>query len=514
MAQDIVAVPPRSFYPPQGSYYPIRPPEETVGWKATKQFFFVLFKWKRMILSFLFVFTVAALAAAYLKPPVRAATAKIMLKGDRTPLMISGLTPLSSRFAFSPQIMQTEIEMMRSREVLFPVAKKILSETGREKETLNVDATDGVMGALSANTVATAIPETNIIQVTHFAQTSEDAERNLRRIVDQYLDRQAEIQSGSGKLLKFYEQEKERVGASLLQAEEQLNNWQEKNKTLSIDKQIHDQLGMLADSEKALAQTEAEIEPAKSRIGFLTGQLNAIPERLVMSREQVRNPAATKLQTDLSVAEVALTDLLLRYTEKDRRVQEKREQIAILKKQLTEADQQEVIGKEITGLNPIREGLMKELASTRSLLGSLITKREILRKQLGDVAASLPALREKQLEIERRSRVVGFHKEAYQLYGKKLEEARIATGIGKEQLGHIAVIEVPHAVAFTGDFQKRIGLVILAAFVGLALGMAIAFGLEFFNNTLRTQEDAEHYLGLPVLTAIPDLRDRPVALLS
>jgi capsular polysaccharide biosynthesis protein len=44
--------------------------------------------------------------------------------------------------------------------------------------------------------------------------------------------------------------------------------------------------------------------------------------------------------------------------------------------------------------------------------------------------------------------------------------------------------------------------------------MAIAFGLEFFNNTLRTQEDAEHYLGLPVLAAIPDLRDRPVALLS
>jgi uncharacterized protein involved in exopolysaccharide biosynthesis len=507
MAQDIIPVPP-------GSLYPVRPSEETVGWKATKQFFFVIFKWQRLILSFFLVFAVAAVAAIYLKPPVRAATAKIMLKADRTPQLISGLNTLSSRFAFSPQIMQTEIEMIRSREVLSPVAKKLLSGNGREEKDLKNSEIDAMVGTLSASTVATAIPDTSIIQVTHFAQTSEVAERNLRLITDQYLERQAEIQSGSGKLLKFYEQEKDRVGAQLQEGEDRLKEWQEKNNTVSIDKQVNDQLGILSDWEKALGQTEAEIEPAKSRIAFLNSQLRSLPERMVMSREQVRNPAATKLQTDLIAAEIALKDLLLRYTEKDRRVQEKREQITNLKKELVEADKEEVIGKEITGLNPIREGLMRELATTQTQLSSFMTKRETLRKQVRDLSATLPALREKQLEVERRSRTVGLHKDAYQLYGKKLEEARIATGLGKEQLGHIAVIENAHAVEIAGDFQKRTGLVVLAAFVGLALGMAIAFGFEFFNNSLRTQEDAEHYLGLPVLAAIPDLRDRPVALLS
>ncbi|MGH7931278.1 MAG: Wzz/FepE/Etk N-terminal domain-containing protein, partial [Candidatus Binatia bacterium] len=215
MAQDIIPV-------STGSVYSIRPPEETVGWKATKQFFFVIFKWKRLIVSFFLVFTIAASAAMYLKPPVRAATAKILLKGDRTPLMISGLANLSSRYAFSAQIMQTEIEMMRSREVLFPVAKKVLSGNGREEENLKDSEVDVLVDALSASTVATAIPETNIIQVTHFARTSADAETKLHLIIDRYLDRQAEIQSGSAKLLKFYEHEKERVGAQLLQAEEQL----------------------------------------------------------------------------------------------------------------------------------------------------------------------------------------------------------------------------------------------------------------------------------------------------
>ena len=317
MPQDIMTMPP-------GSFYPVRPPEETVGWKATKQFFFVIFKWQRVILSFFLAFTAAALAAMYLKPPVRAATAKIMLKGDRTPLLISGLSNLSSRLPFSPQIMQTEIEMIRSREVLFPVAKKLLSGNGKEEKDLTDNEIDVMVGVLGGNTVAAAIPDTSIIQLTHFAQTSEDAERNLRLIIDQYLERQAEIQSGSAKLLKFYEQEKERVGSQLQEVEERLKEWQEKNNTVSIDKQINDQLGILSDWERALGQTEAEIEPAKSRIAFLNSQLSSLPERMVMSREQVRNPAAAKLQTDLIAAEVALKDLLMRYTEKDRRVQEKK----------------------------------------------------------------------------------------------------------------------------------------------------------------------------------------------
>jgi uncharacterized protein involved in exopolysaccharide biosynthesis len=123
-------------------------------------------------------------------------------------------------------------------------------------------------------------------------------------------------------------------------------------------------------------------------------------------------------------------------------------------------------------------------------------------------------MREKKVDINRLSRDVDLHRNAFMLYGKQFEEARVATGLGKEQLGNIALIERPHAVPFTKDFQKRIGLVFLAAFVGLALGMAIAFGFELFNNSLRTQEDVEHYLGVSVLAAIPDLRDRPVALMS
>jgi hypothetical protein len=83
--------------------------------------------------------------------------------------------------------------------------------------------------------------------------------------------------------------------------------------------------------------------------------------------------------------------------------------------------------------------------------------------------------------------------------------------LGKERLGEITVIEQPHVDTRT-DLQQRVLMVLLAAFVGLTLGLAIAFGIEFFNSSLRTQEDIEYYLGVPMLAAISDLRDRPLAL--
>jgi uncharacterized protein involved in exopolysaccharide biosynthesis len=504
MAQDII---------PAGSFYPVRSQEENLGWKATKQLFFVIFKWQRLILSLFLAFAVAAGIALLLKPPVRTATTKILLKADRVPLQISGLSNLSGKVAYSPQIMQSEVEVFMSREVLLPVAKKLLSGNGKTEKDVGAGEVEAMIASLANSTVPVALPETNVIQVTYFARTAEEAEQTLGLIVDQYLEQQANIQSGSTKLLKFYDQEKERVGAELVEAEEQLKKLQEKNNTVSVDAEIPRQLEMAAGREKALQEVEAEIEATRAKIASLKKQLSSQPERSMMMREVVRNPLVTKLKGDLVAAELALQDLLQRYTDKDRRVQEKREQIAHLKKELADAEKEEVIGRETTGSNPLREVMEKDLAAAQALLASLASQREIVRGQVRDASAVLAGLRGKKVETDRLSRVVDLRKEAVMLYGKKMEEARIAAGLGREQLANVAMIEKPHATLST-DLIKRIAMVLLAAIVGMGLGMGIAFGFEFFNNSLRTQEDVEYYLGLPVLAAIPDLQGRPLALES
>lgn len=45
----------------------------------------------------------------------------------------------------------------------------------------------------------------------------------------------------------------------------------------------------------------------------------------------------------------------------------------------------------------------------------------------------------------------------------------------------------------------------IAGVLGVMLGVFIAFIVEYLDNTIKTPEDVEKYLGLPVLGAIPKM---------
>lgn len=500
MAQEII---------PAGSFYPAHSArtENRESWDATKEFLlFVVFKWKRLILMLFIAFTFAAAAAMYLKPPVRSATAEILIKADRLPLQISGLAGKAEKGQVV-QVMNSEVQLIESRQVLQAVATKLLSAPGK---TIPDEELELKINSITNNLFAVPLPDSTIIKVTYFAETNEEAVKVLSLVVDEYIEKQAAIQSGSGKLLKFYEQEKQRAETELRAAENLLNQWQGDNNTVSISQQITSQISILEEGRKALQQTEAQLEATRAKITIMRNQIDAQPERLVMEKDQVTNPLGITLKDKLLAAEVALQDLLQRFTDKHRSVQEKRQQIATLQRELAAAGEN-IVGREVTGLNPLKQNLKQQLADAQALASSLISQKQIRERQVSDVAVNLAALREKKVTIDDMSRSVDLHKETFMLYGKKLEEGRIATGLGHEQLANLAVIGPPHASSDT-DLFKRLVMVFMSAFVGMALGMAIAFGLSFFNNSIRTGSDIEFHLGLPVLAAIPELPPRPLLL--
>ena len=435
------------------------------GGVTTKQLFMAVFKCKWLITVLFLSFTVAASMAMYVKPPVRTATAKILLKPDRVSLQISGASAsVGGKLPYPSQVLQSEVELIKSREVLIPVAKKLLVAEGRFEKDLNTWEIEAKIALLRNGIVPLSFPDSSVIQVTYFAETAVEAVRVLQLIMEQYMVQHEVVYTGSTKLLTFYEQERDRVGAQLRAAEDQVKKWQEANNVTSIDEQISRYITTLADRERALQQADTE---------------------LVVARESVKDPLASKLKGDLVAAEVALQDILQRYTESDRRVQERRDQVSLIKKEL--------------------------VAAERGFLASLISQRGSLRAQVREASAAVAAMREKRVEFNRLSRIEELSREAFMLYGKKVEEARIAARLDKEQLSNVAVIEEPYAPSGT-DINKRIGVTLLAAIVGLSLGVGIAFIIDFLNTSIRTEADVEYYLGAPVLASIPDFKNHILAL--
>ncbi len=536
---------------PAGVALPLpRASEDALGSsRMLHQLLFVIFKRRRLILGTLAAFTVAAGIAMWLKPVTASATAKVLLKPDRIALQLANLVPEWSRLPHWPQMLQSEVELMDSPDVLRPVARTLLTRAAGAGATVGAAAVEAKANELGGNLVSLPVPDTNLIQMTYTAPKPEEALKVLRLVVDQYMDLHSRANSGAQDLLAFYRDEGNRVRHSLQAAEDDLEAWQEREGVVNIATQISDMLGSATERQKALRQTNADLEATAARIAQLERIRRAEPARRVTMQQQIRNPLLTKLEadvsaaevavkdidkhplvqkahTDLQTAQVALGDLRQRYTDADRHVREKAEQVAFLQQQLdtTEHDvessararlevlrkelaaaqrQAAITGSETSDRNLVRDELDKELTTARAQLASLGAQKTVLVQQIADLNQGLDGVRAKKVEDDRRQREVQARRDAFALYGKKLEEARIAAGLEKQQLASVALVQHPHIDPGT-DLRRRILMIVLAAFVGLVLGMAGAFGLEFVGTSLRTAGDVEYYLGVPVLAAIPD----------
>jgi uncharacterized protein involved in exopolysaccharide biosynthesis len=188
------------------------------------------------------------------------------------------------------------------------------------------------------------------------------------------------------------------------------------------------------------------------------------------------------------------------------------ERIKQVKVELAAANKEaDVPGREAVGPNPLREGLERDLVASRAQEKALASQRDTLRQQAREAAVTLASLRDKKVGVERLQRDVTVARDTYMTHARRLEEARIAAGLDKQQLSDIAIIEQPYATGDT-DFFRRVVIVLLGCVVGVGLGVAAAFCIEFFNNSVRTTEDVEFYVGLPVVATIPALPGTPVQL--
>ena len=517
--------------------------------RIARLFVFSVLKWRWAIMAVFVAVTVAVMIMTLLQPPVRSAVARVILRSGRASLQVPGFPYQGGRVA-SPEILRSEIQVITSRDVFRPVASLLLTGEGTLSAPVKEETVELLTDDLRRRTVTMAVSESSVILVRHHAPTSSEAVKNLRMIIDKYLEVRAVTDSGSAKLVTFYRRELDKAAAELRVSEDRLAEWRRKNNIASVDSELGKWIPALAEGERALQQTEAEIEATKAKIAFLRGRVEPEPERVVLNHERVKNPLIATLKADLAeamarsdeepqphiaklksellTAELALRNALQRYTDQDRIVQEKREQAEYLRRELASARRDvqvlvehkvgrlreelaaaeaagDVVARETVALNPLREDLKRELANAEALIRSLESRRQAHAIQIRELAAGVSALTGKKVEEERRDRLVKLAGEQVVQNTGRLDEARIAAALEKEQLAAVSVIEEPYA-ELDSDVRRWPAIVLVAGILGLTLGVGMAFGVESLRDRLRTGEEVEYYLGVPVLATVPEDR--------
>jgi len=142
----------------------------------------------------------------------------------------------------------------------------------------------------------------------------------------------------------------------------------------------------------------------------------------------------------------------------------------------------------------------------RTMLRAVQTEYRVARAREETLLGNVNQLRkegqelnEKEIQYLALQRESDSNQQLYEAVLKRLKETGVTGGLETNNVSVIEEASVPRAPIRP---RKTINLVV-SVLVGLFVGVGVALTIEYFDTTVKTPDDVERYLGLPVIGIVP-----------
>jgi uncharacterized protein involved in exopolysaccharide biosynthesis len=476
-----------------------------------RRILYVLFKQKTLICAIFLALSVPAFVYLLLKPVEYTGTAKVLVKPSREFLNVSpsntGYSNAGLGLLPSPEVINTEVQIIKSPQLAERVVKDVPfpDEDGKVPQTLTEREAKRQARWMKSLIVATPDKKSTVIDISITSPYEQDwTAKAVNRAAEVYLEEHLKVHKTQG-IGEFYDEQEKKLRLQLTKAEEALQAFQVKENIIDAPAEVTADLNAWAIFDKSLKQTESEIRETEQRLAVLDDQLKQQKATISSGTSITENPVYTQIRTKLTQLELERDGLLQRYTAEDRMVKDKQREIDDLKKKL-ETVKPTSVGSESISLNDVHRRILNELLGARVQLKALNEKKAALTKQVESYSAGAAEKKRKGFEYDRLLREVNVKKVNLDLYKQKAEEARISDAMDEQKFSNAYILE--RAAPPLSKAGRSFMLLLMVALVGSAgAAIAAAFGIEYFNNTLRNENDIEDEIGLPVLATIQNYGD-------
>ena len=343
------------------------------------------------------------------------------------------------------------------------------------------DATDVLLGRLSVD----AVRESRLVIVNFDDANPERAQRILRTLVDTYLARNVDMAvSSTGAATEWLRSQTETLRTELEKSELALHDYKKEKRILSVslDDQSNLLRGEMQQLNEVLTRTRARREDLMARVNQLK-TVDASDPTTLPATELLSSGILSNLRMDYAQAK-GVRDSLLGAGRGDKHPE-------------VEAANAKVEATRValmTEVENVQGALRGELAAA--------TKEENGLSGLFE-RAKQRALDLNMLEIEYR-RLERAKQNTEKLFGLVLERSKESDLTGMLRFNNISIAEPP--VADAVPIRPRVPLnLALGLVAGLALGLGAAFSREWLDQTIRTPDDLEDVIGVPLLGLLPSL---------
>ena len=425
----------------------------------------ILIRRKWIVIIFLVSVVITATIATFIMKPLYMATTTLQLKGGKTDLLafkdvyIGGVD------------LETEYKILNSENLVERVVARLSSENIQE------DGKSFSIGAVMNGLEIVPVKKTQLVSVNFMAQDPGVAAYVANTVADEYVNFKQNSQLkpsqlGGKRLRKEVEDARARLEAS----EKQLNEYVTKSEFV-FTRNDKDYENLLAHKysvlDKELNQVTAE-RISKEAI-YQEVKKSGIDYNVVLEK-----PIIQSLMKDYINLESEYSKLLMIHKPEYPKMLQLKDQIETIKKRI-EIEEQNIVN---TLQSDYQLALKKE-----TYLSSAIAK---LRQDVTN-------LQKDMIQFQILKREVETNRTLYDTLLQRLKEVDISTALIESDVQILDKAQVPK-VPFKPQKAFNIALSLL---FGLFGGVFLAFFVEYFDNTIKTDADIERISRLPVIGKVP-----------
>jgi len=356
--------------------------------------------------------------------------------------------------------------------------------------------------AVERNFKVDAEHDSTVLVLTYDAKTAPLAQHVMQAIVDVFREEHVRLHQTSGSKT-FFERQRDELEQQLVGAENALREAKTRMGLASIESRRNTVESRLSTIELTRMSTIQEIAAASGRAASLRAEIAALPQRLHTRTKVMPNTGADELRSQLYTLQVKLLDLEAKYNADHPLVQTARAQVEEAKHMV---EGQVATREETTdSINENHRELSLDLAQFETELAGLDAKLKELDGQREAALADLKQLNEFDVELDRLERAVSLANSNYFRYSSNLEEARIDDELNAQRITNVAIAQNA-TLAEKPVSPSKLMVVALSTLLATAGTLALVLASEKVDTRLRTEEQIEQALRLPVVAAVPEGR--------
>lgn len=338
-----------------------------------------------------------------------------------------------------------------------------------------------------------------VITVSARARSPQLAQEITSAVVETYLHEHARIHRTAGSE-EFFKTQTDRIGAELQETLAKLRDTKNEHGFVTIEGQLALIEAHKSEIEKERLRNTRLLAESESNYRTLLAALTDQDALVLASREERPSEAADTMRDTLFELEMKEQEFLSRYTADHPLMQSVSLQVAEARKI---HDKVEPFREEPTyATNPIHQEIEHDLVAAKTRVASLKALDESLNAQEEQLVAKLHEVNEQALNIGVLEREAEMLAGNYESYVANLEQARIDGALQQQQITNVNIAQAA-SISHRPVSPQNLILLALGGVIAIGGSFGLVLGSERMNQQLRTADELEEGLSIPVLMTLP-----------